>query len=364
MRRHHHTTPTSTAAGAIAMQRQFRTQPFSKKPETADELLETGLPNLWYLVARSSDVADRPVGIKRLSRNLVLWRDSIGSLNVVEDYCPHRGAPLSLGQIVGDNVMCPYHGIQINGRGAIADVPSTPECPLLGKAFTKSYAHREVGGAIFVYFGDAANAPEPIFPEEVTSPEWTSFLFITVWNCNWQVALDNRLDPIHGSFLHEGTFTLAAGRKDSELKVDETPNGFQTYRTNQKNVNIDWNEVRYHPDNIFWVTTEIPYPASFGGGSFRINGHPTPIDKDSTLVWFFRSRKISGWEREMWRFLYKNRLESRAYTVVDQDRILLEAIPLEARQRERMIQTDIAVARMRRRIRAEAVRNLEALSRT
>jgi phenylpropionate dioxygenase-like ring-hydroxylating dioxygenase large terminal subunit len=345
------------------MQRPLITQPVIAEPQTPEDVLECGLPNLWYLVGRSSDVTDRPVGLKRLDRNLVLWRDSHGALKVTEDYCPHRGAPLSLGRIVGDNVMCPYHGFQISGKGEIADVPATPDCPLVGKTFIKSYASREVGGAIWVYFGDPATAPEPVFPPEVVSPEWSSFLFITVWNCNWQVALDNRLDPIHGSFLHEGTFTLGAGRKDAELKVEETATGFQTYRTNQRNVNIDWNEATFHADNIFWVTTEIPYPASFGGGSFRINGFPTPIDRTSTLVWFFRSRKISGWQRDMWRFLYKNRLEARNLEVVDQDRIVLEAIPLQARQRERMVQTDIAVARMRRHIRSEASRYLESSKR-
>ena len=123
-------------------------------------------------------------------------------------------------------------------------------------------------------------------------------------------------------------------------------------------MNIDWHEAVFHDENAFWVTTEIPYPPSFGGGSFRINGFPTPIDKTSTLVWFFRSRKISGWQREMWHFLYRNRLDARAFTVVDQDRMVLEAIPLEAHKRERMIQTDVAVAQMRRRIRAAAARAL------
>ena len=109
---------------------------------------------------------------------------------------------------------------------------------------------------------------------------------MAVWNCNWQVALDNRVDPIHGSFLHEGTYTLSGGRKDAELKVVETPTGFETFRSNQKNVNIDWHEVVYHPENIFWIRTEIPSPKQFGGGTFRINGHPTPIDKnvDTGLV--------------------------------------------------------------------------------
>jgi phenylpropionate dioxygenase-like ring-hydroxylating dioxygenase large terminal subunit len=340
------------------------TRPHPQQPASPEELLEIGLPNLWYLVARSEDVTDRPVGLTRLERNLVLWRDSEARLQVIEDYCPHRGAPLSLGQIVGDNIVCPYHGVTVDGAGVVVAVPPSPDCPLVGGKFIRRYESREVGGAIWVYFAedDAQPAPDPVFPDEVASPDWTSFLFTTVWRCNWQVALDNRLDPIHGSFLHEGTFTLGAGKKHAALHVQETPTGFETVRDNQRGVNIDWHEAEFHRDNIIWVRTEIPYPASIGGGSFRINGFPTPIDRNSTLVWFFRSRKISGWQRNMWRFLYRNRLEERNRHVVDQDRVVLEAIPLAARQRERLIQTDIAVSRMRRHLLGEAHRLFEARS--
>lgn len=337
------------------------TQPFLEPPKSPEDLLEMGLLNLWYLVARSADVTDRPVGLKRLNRNLVLWRDNSGRVNVTEDYCPHRGAPLSFGRVVDGNVTCPYHGIQVNGEGVIAAVPPVLNCPIVGKKAIKSYPCREFAGAIFVYFSDRADAvvPEPIFPEEVTSDEWSSFLFTAEWKCNWQTALDNRVDPAHGSFLHTDTFTLAYGRKDVQLEVKQTATGFETWRTNQQGVNIDWHKVAYHPDNILWVTTEIPYPPAFGGGSFRINGHPTPIDRNTTYVWFYRSRKVSGWQRDMWRFLYKNRLEQRARTVVEQDRILLEAIPVEARKREFLIHTDIAVARMRRMLLGEARRYIE-----
>jgi phenylpropionate dioxygenase-like ring-hydroxylating dioxygenase large terminal subunit len=326
-----------------------------------EEYLKTGLLNMWYLVARASDVADRPLGLKRLGRDIVLWRDDCGKVNVVEDVCPHRGAPLSLGRVVDGMVTCAYHGFQIRGDGTIAVVPPTPDCPLVGTQAARSYPVREFAGAIYVYFGDTlhANPPEPIFPKEVASQEWTSFLFATEWKCNWQVALDNRTDPVHGSYLHADTFTLAYGRKDAELKVEKTESGFKTWRTNQSGVNIDWHEVMFHPGNILWVTTEIPYPPSAGGGSFMINGHPTPIDAETTYVWFYRSRRLSGWQRDMWRFLYRNRLEARAFYVVEQDRTMLERISLSARERERLIQTDIAVGRMRRLVREEALRQLQ-----
>src|SRR5436189_860661 len=100
-----------------------KTQPFQPEPRTPDELLESGLPNLWYLVARSEEVADRPVALKRLSRNIVLWRGEMGELNAVEDYCPHRGAPLSMGEVVNGDIACAYHGVRLNGRGIVTDVP-------------------------------------------------------------------------------------------------------------------------------------------------------------------------------------------------------------------------------------------------
>ena len=58
-----------------------KTQPFAPEPSSPDDLLETGLPNLWYLIARSEDVDVRPVALKRLDRNVVLWRGEKGEIN-------------------------------------------------------------------------------------------------------------------------------------------------------------------------------------------------------------------------------------------------------------------------------------------
>jgi phenylpropionate dioxygenase-like ring-hydroxylating dioxygenase large terminal subunit len=339
-------------------------RPFKPVNGSADDVLRTGLLDLWYLVASSNDVCDRPVAFKRLGRNIVLWRDGAGTVHALEDYCPHRGAPLSLGRPIEGRLSCAYHGFEIDAKGVIAAVPATPDCPLVGQQAVRVYPVREAGGAIYLYFSDKANVvpPEPVLPEEVTSPEWSSFLFTTEWKCNWQIALDNRVDPIHGSFLHAGTFTLGYGRQDSLLKVEPGAHGFSTVRDNQRGVNIDWHEVEFRPGNILWVRTEIPYPPTFGGGSFRINGHPTPIDDETTFVTFYRSRKISGWKRDLWRFLYLNRLEGYATNVVEQDRLLLEAISLETRTSERLAQSDIAVGRMRRMLREEAERQVAARS--
>ena len=336
------------------------THPGEVEVVTIKDRLREGLLDFWYLIARAEDVTTKPLALTRLGRKIVLWRDTHGVVQAVDDYCLHRGAPLSLGSVCNGLITCAYHGLQFDGTGLLRATPPTPDAPLVdSKVAVRAYPCREQGDAIWAYFGSgAAEPPEPIYPAEITSPDWSSFLFTAEWNCNWQVALDNRLDPIHGSYLHTGTFTLSRGKKEAELEINPTEHGFETHRTNQSGFNIDWHEVDFHPGNMFFIRADMPYPIKIGGGSFRVVGHPTPIDANRTFVWFFRSTKISGWERDCWRFLYKNRLEQRSHVVVEQDRVMLEAIPDGAQEREKLLQTDIAVARMRKMMRDEATRQV------
>src|SRR6185503_11738464 len=123
-------------------------QPFEPEPTSADDLLLTGLMNYWYLVARAEDVTNKPLALRRLSRNIVVWRGQDGGLNAVEDYCPHRGAPLSLGTVCDGLLTCAYHGLQLDGAGRIVATPPTPESPFVGQKAIKSYPCREIAGAI------------------------------------------------------------------------------------------------------------------------------------------------------------------------------------------------------------------------
>ena len=93
----------------------------------------------------------------------------------------------------------------------------------------------------------------------------------------------------------------------------------------------------------------MPYPPSAGpGGPFRIIGYVTPIDRHSCMVFFYRLRQVSGWRRDMWRFLYKTTLEGRHWDVLGQDRVMLEDMPDDARYHENLYQHDIGVSRLRR----------------
>lgn len=317
---------------------------------TAEDILKTGLLNQWYLVCRASEVGGKPIALKRLNRKIALWRDAAGAVHCVEDVCPHRRAPLSLGRVVPEGLSCAYHGLTVDGTGTVTAVPPVHDCPLVGRKMITGYPVREAADAIFVYFSDGLDdyVPELELPMQLTSDKWSGFIYAEEWQCNYRMSLDNRLDPMHAIYLHAESFTLAYGVKQSVIKINDTPTGFFIERDNQRGVNIDRTEVVHKDGNNYWVFTSIPYPKAAGGNFFTIISHQTPIDDKRTLVWFMRYQESQGWRRNMWRFLYKNRLEERHRHVVEQDRVMLEGISHDTEQRESLIQTDVGVARIRR----------------
>jgi phenylpropionate dioxygenase-like ring-hydroxylating dioxygenase large terminal subunit len=168
-----------------------------KKPVSTEDIWSTGILNQWYLVCRSEDVGTTPVGLTRLNRKIALWRDGSGTVHAIDDFCPHRGAPMSKGVVVENGLACKYHGVVVNGQGVVQVVPPVHDCPMVRQKKNIGYPVQEKFGAIWLYFSDGIDdkVPEMELPPQMTSPEWSGFLFTQVWNCNYRVALDNRLDP-------------------------------------------------------------------------------------------------------------------------------------------------------------------------
>ena len=87
----------------------------------------------------------------------------------------------------------------------------------------------------------------------------------------------------------------------------------------------------------------------------------TPIDRENCRVFFWRTRKVQGWERAVWRFMYKHKLETLHWDVLEQDRIILEGMPNDARDHEFLYQHDTGMARIRRLVQEQAEQQVAAL---
>ncbi len=293
----------------------------------------------------------------------MVWRDDQGQVHALEDRCPHRGARLSLGWNLGNRVACWYHGVEVRHDGVVEDVPAVHECPMKGTSCVKSYPVIEQHGAIFMWFGiDAKEPAKPLeFPEQLASEAWSSFLCQADWKVNHQYAIDNVMDPMHGSYLHCTSHSMAEGDRTAEMKHRSTEHGFVFEKEGQVGVNFDW--VEYANTGASWLRLSIPYRKDFGpGGEFWIVGYATPIDADNTRVFFWRCRKVSGWQRNVWRFLYRNHLEKLHWDVLEQDRIILENLAPHARQQEFLYQHDVGLSRLRRLMKKEAEKQLKKIA--
>jgi phenylpropionate dioxygenase-like ring-hydroxylating dioxygenase large terminal subunit len=329
--------------------------------DPVDAVLEVGLKDLWFPICPSDFVKDNPISLRRLGYKIALWRDATGKVHALEDRCPHRGAPLSLGVILGDRIACSYHGVEVRQDGTVMRVPGSPGCNLEGSRPTRRFHTAESNGAIFLF--NAVNpaidvAPPLRLPEQLTSPEWSSFLCYTEWGGDYRYVLDNIMDPMHGAYLHKQSHTMAEGDMTAEFQIRDIENGFIFEKKYQRDVNFDWTE--WMDTDIHLMRLEIPYPKTGGpGGNFSIIGSYTPITNRVAGVFHWRCRKVDGWQRDTWRFLYKNRLEQRHWNVLEQDRVAVENMEPDANKYENLYAHDMGIVRLRRHLRMLATEQLK-----
>jgi phenylpropionate dioxygenase-like ring-hydroxylating dioxygenase large terminal subunit len=231
----------------------------------------------------------------------------------------------------------------------VCSVPASANCPMEGEQRVRSYAAQEHGGAIFLWFGNDPKAPpQPLqLPEELTSADYSYFLCMSNWKTNYRYAIDNVMDPMHGSYLHATSHSMAEGDKRAEMRVRKTPTGLVFEKVGQRDVNFDW--VELGDTGALWLRLAIPYKKRYGpGGNFGIVGFATPVDEHHCQVYFWRTRKVQGWQRNVWRFMYRNRLEALHWAVLEQDQFVLESLPDDARTREFLYEHDVGLARVRR----------------
>jgi len=90
------------------------------------------------------------------------------------DQCAHRGYPLSLGTVVGEVLVCGYHGFTYDCGGTCVAVPGQDRIP--SKSNVRSYRVVEQGLWVWIWMGrgepDDDKLPET--PWLIESDEWSS----------------------------------------------------------------------------------------------------------------------------------------------------------------------------------------------
>ncbi len=175
----------------------------------------------WWVAATTAEVGGAPLQRWLLERPVVLYRGASGQVVALDDRCPHRWAPLSLGAVHGDDIACAYHGFRFGPDGRCTRVPTQAAVP--GVARVTSYPVVEAGPFVWVWTGDpalaAAALPPPKLGWAVDPSRVTAAGAMTV-ACNYLALKENVLDLSHFAFVHANT--LAVTDWDRPPTVEKT----------------------------------------------------------------------------------------------------------------------------------------------
>jgi len=138
----------------------------------------------------------------------------------LEDRCPHRQAPLSIGKLKGDTVECGYHGFCFATDGRCTVVPSMPGTPNFSVA---SFSVREIGPLIWIYLGDVAVLdtvpPPPDLPWLLDERFKTTSGQIEI-AANYMLLKENVMDLTHLGFVHAKSFGVTDITQPPEVTSD------------------------------------------------------------------------------------------------------------------------------------------------
>jgi phenylpropionate dioxygenase-like ring-hydroxylating dioxygenase large terminal subunit len=176
------------------------------------------LRDQWYIVAAAGEITQAPLARVICDEPVVIFRGADGKAGVLSDRCPHRKAPLSSGDVVGNDLRCGYHGITFARDGSCARIPGDLPAPRGFRA--RSFPAIERHGFIFMWPGEGA-PDESLLPDffENDDPAWTPVPGYLHIKANYELMVDNILDLTHVVFVHKTTLA-GGGVTETPLEVE------------------------------------------------------------------------------------------------------------------------------------------------
>ena len=172
------------------------------------------LKNTWYVACTADELQDKPLGRKICGESIAFYRALGNQVAGVEDFCPHRGAPLSLGSVCEGKLVCGYHGLAMGCDGKTIAMPGQR---VRGFPAIRSFPVVERYGFVWVWPGDAALSDAAKIPQLdwFDNPEWAYGGGLFHVNCDYRLMVDNLMDLSHETYVHASSI----GQKE----IDEVP---------------------------------------------------------------------------------------------------------------------------------------------
>jgi len=252
----------------------------------------------WLPALLSSELAEPdgpPIRIKLLGEDLVAFRDTLGRVGILEEFCPHRRVSLWLGRNEESGLRCVYHGWKFDVEGTCVDQVNEPES-FAHKVHIVSYPAVELGGIVWAYLGPREKIPPP--PKfELTQVPQTHRYVTRIWEeCNWLQSLEGGIDTSHAPILHRLLNPNASGTGYSPnspfvrgaaptLELEVTDYGYR-YAGLRSLANEGQYVRAYHFIMPFTQIRPQQTNRSDGRDRRQIGGHFwVPMDDENCMVW-------------------------------------------------------------------------------
>jgi phenylpropionate dioxygenase-like ring-hydroxylating dioxygenase large terminal subunit len=246
----------------------------------------------WLPAVMSSELPERdgrPMRLRILCEDLVAFRDAAGSVGILRQNCPHRGASLFFGRNEEEGLRCVYHGWKFDVSGRCVDMPNEPpESNFKDKVKATAYPTQERNGVVWVYMGPRESPPPLPMLEPNLVPDCR--VHNSLRYCNWMQALEGDIDTSHLGFLHLGS-----------VKAEDTkPGSFNYYLLRDRApkyevVDTDYGTLygAYRPvdaETDYWRLAAFLFPIytiiPTGVLGLKVSVRPwVPIDDEHTMVW-------------------------------------------------------------------------------
>jgi len=173
-------------------------------------------PRGWFAVASSDTLTPGEVRpVRYFGEELVLFRTQSGEARLFDAYCPHLGAHLGHGgEVLGSELVCPFHGWRFDGDGACTAMPYGKRIPATAR--TRPWTLREQNGVILAWHSTAGDSPDwemPVFDDSNWTPCVSRSWLI---RGHTQEVCENTADLGHFRFIHQTHVMKAL----SEPKLD------------------------------------------------------------------------------------------------------------------------------------------------
>ena len=174
--------------------------------------------NAWYVACIPDEIDEKPLGRMICSQSVVLYRTQAGQVAALEHFCPHRGAPLSLGRVVEGSLVYGYHGLEMGWDGRTVGMPGQrarvfpPIC---------RFPAVERHGFVWLWPGDAEKAGPASIPPLTwaSNSDWAYGGGLYHVACDFRLMIDNLMDLTHETYVHASSI----GQKKSKTKRRKPP---------------------------------------------------------------------------------------------------------------------------------------------